>query len=111
MPFVRLRSLVRSRPWAWLLALALWLPVAQWAAATHVLVHLQQASETHEGVPAKAPCDVAAAALNAFAPGSVVVAQLPDAPAHALPVPPRAAGPASSLALAYRSRAPPFLHA
>lgn len=111
MLFVRLRSLVRCRPWAWLLALALWLPAAQWAAATHFLVHLQQASHAHEGVPAKAPCDVAAAALNAFAPGSADLAHLPDAPPHALSVLPPAEAPASAPVLAYRSRAPPASHA
>lgn len=31
MALAPLRELIRKRRWAWLLALALWLPVAQWA--------------------------------------------------------------------------------
>lgn len=121
MEFAALRSAVRTRRFAWLLALALWLPVAQWTAATHALLHLhaatgtQGAAEDERRQPAQLPgaCDlcVVAAAIGGAAP-------LPDAPS--VPVAPIAGNPpehrpAPALfavpALAYRIRAPPALHA
>jgi hypothetical protein len=121
MEFAALRSAVRSRRFAWLLALAFWLPVAQWTAATHALLHLHAAAGT-QGAPdderrqpaqLPGPCDlcVVAAAIGGAAPlpaaTSVAVAQgAGDAPAYN-PPPALLAAPA----LAYLSRAPPALHA
>jgi hypothetical protein len=121
MEFAAFRSAVRTRRFAWLLALALWLPVAQWSAATHALLHLHAATGTQGAAdderrqPAQlpGPCDlcVVAAAIGGAAPlpdaASVPVTQVAgDPPVHR---------PASALfpapALAYRSRAPPALHA
>jgi hypothetical protein len=120
MAFAVLRSAARTR-FAWLLALALWLPVAQWSAATHALLHLQAGTSTQAAggedrqQPAQqaGPCDlcVVAAAIGGTAPLPVP----PEAPvlqataeaAADLPLPPFDAAPL----LAYRSRAPPSLHA
>ena len=121
MEFAALRSAARTRRFAWLLALALWLPVAQWTAATHALLHLhaatgtQGAGEDERRQPAQlpTPCDLCmvAAAIGGAAPlpatPSVLVANaVGEAPAfHPRPV--LLAAPT----LAFRSRAPPALHA
>jgi hypothetical protein len=120
MAFAVLRSAARTR-FAWLLALAFWLPVAQWSAATHALLHLQ-AGTSRQAVtdedrqqPAQqpGPCDlcVVAAAIGGAAPlPAAPVTPVLQAAGEAvadLPLPSLAAAPV----LAYRSRAPPSLHA
>ena len=120
MEFAALRSAVRTRRFAWLLALALWLPVAQWTAATHALLHLHAAAGTQGAAderrqPAQlpGPCDlcVVAAAIGGAAPlpaaHGVPLAQVAGDPPAYLPQAALFAAPA----LAYRSRAPPALHA
>ena len=115
MTFASFRSLLRSRHLGWVLAFALWLPAAQWAAATHALLHLGAATAERGEPPAHLPssCDtcVVAAAIGGAAPVAEVVAALPPR----LPV---AQPPASVVrshplapAAAYRSRAPPLPHA
>jgi hypothetical protein len=120
MAFAVLRSAARTR-FAWLLALAFWLPVAQWSAATHALLHLQAgssrqaAAEQDRQQPAQqsGPCDlcVVAAAIGGAAPlptaAVTPVLQAAGEAAADRPLPPLAAHPV----LAYRSRAPPSLHA
>ena len=100
---------------AWLLALALCLPFAQWASATHALLHLHSvAGEEREG-PAQAPsaCDlcVVAATLGNAAPAAApqlsFAGRLPSAQPLARVSPQRAAERFTS----YRTRAPPSLHA
>ena len=118
MAFAVLRSAARTR-FAWLLALALWLPVAQWCAATHALLHLQANStqtasgeERQQPAQQPGPCDlcVVAASIGGAAPlpaaAEVPVLQATGEAAADLPLPPPAAAPI----LAYRSRAPPSLH-
>ena len=115
MALASLRRLIASRQLGWLLALAFWLPMAQWAVATHTLLHLHASvSEGTEGL-AQLPdsCDtcVVAATLAGAAPAATFIPPLPlphaavqppAARALPLPPPPRAA---------YASRAPPALHA
>jgi hypothetical protein len=117
MTFARIRSLAhRRRSLPWLLALLLWLPVAQWAAASHALVHLASVSAPDGSErPAHLPgvCDtcVVAAAIGGAAPQSApAIALLPQLP-HARPLATSAAGACLPFAAAYRSRAPPSLHA
>jgi hypothetical protein len=103
-----------SRPgprWAWALLLALLLPLAQNVAARHAI--------THHGTPAQqrdaAPGALDASCVSCLLAAPVGAGALPAAPpafvapctAHAAPAAPFAAQPASALALAYRSRAPP----
>jgi hypothetical protein len=95
---------VRCRRFAWLLALALWLPVAQWVAATHFLQHLHTSAGDEREQPAQLPasCEthLIAAAISGGAP-----------PPHALPQVAVADGVATPPYLPYRSRAPPLPHA
>jgi hypothetical protein len=115
MTLAHLRRTLRIRPWAWLLVLAVWLPAAQWVAATHVLVHLQAARSADRGdVGLAAGCDlcVAAAAVTGSAPAPAApVAALPVLPPQAQPGPVAARPPFLLPLLAYRSRAPPLPHA
>ena len=109
------RTFLRNRRFTWLLALVLWLPLAQLAAATHALAHLHAAYDIGREAPAQLPasCDncIDAAAIGGGAPPPA----LPAAPVLVLPsAAPFCALPAVAAAaptLAYRSRAPPFLHA
>jgi hypothetical protein len=110
----QLRSAVRNRRFAWLLALALWLPVAQWAAATHALLHL------HDSVTANAAddpavdlpgaCDlcVVAAALGSGAPAPQAAPAFGAAPPAVRPAWHVAALPELAPALPYLTRAPPL---
>jgi hypothetical protein len=115
MGFAALRSQLRSHRFAWLLALLLWLPVAQWAAATHALLHLHASVSDERELPAHLPgsCDlcVVAAVVGGAAP-------LPEAPAahvaaieQVRPQSVRAAAVLAAPAVPYQSRAPPSLHA
>ena len=109
------RSTSRTRPVAWLLALALWLPAAQWAAATHALLHLDASAGASREQPADLPagCDlcVVAAAIGGAAPPSGAALPLfspvPAAQPSERNVVARAAAPAHP----YQSRAPPVLPA
>jgi hypothetical protein len=103
-----------SRPgprWAWALLLALLLPLAQGAAAGHAI--------THHGTPAQqrdaAPSALDATCVQCLLAAPVGAGALPSTPpaftvaglAHVAPAAPLFVEPASALALAYRSRAPP----
>jgi hypothetical protein len=105
---------VRCRPFAWLLAFALWLPVAQWVAATHVLQHLNAGADEESERPAQLPhvCEICleAAAISGGAPLPAAVAALPAPAPHALPQVAIADGVTAATQLPYRSRAPPLLH-
>jgi len=98
-----------------MLALALCLPLAQWAGAAHALQHLRPAASEHREQPAQLPqaCDLclAAAAIGGGAPlpspGALAPVVLPQQPAAAAPVA-RYVAPAPRY---YASRAPPLLHA
>lgn len=116
MVFTRFRRCARPRHLAWLLALALWLPAAQWAAATHALLHLQASINDDRDPPAHLPqaCDtcVVAAVIGGGAPLPATTPALPAPPArHAEPLPPAETAARDPLLLAYRSRAPPLRHA
>jgi hypothetical protein len=110
-----LLHLLRGRGHAWLLALALCLPFAQWASATHALLHLHAAVGEERETPAQAPsacdlCVVAATLGNAAPPAGPqlpLAGPLPSAPPLAALTTQRAAERFTS----YRSRAPPSLHA
>lgn len=110
-----LRSAVRSRRFAWLLALALWLPAAQWAAATHALLHLHDSVVVdHEagGDPAAhlpGNCDlcIVAAALGSGAAATEGLQAFAQTVPAARPAWHAVAAPAGPPALPYRSRAPP----
>lgn len=115
MVFASIRRLLASGRCAWLLAWALCLPVAEWAAAVHALQHLHAGVAEERESPGQLPLacdlDVAVAAIGAGAP-------LPPAQAHApilLPQPaPRAQPVAQRRAPPtpfYSTRAPPLLHA
>lgn len=114
MVLARLRSAVRTRRFAWLLALALWLPVAQWAAAAHALVHLHDSVVATEaagkpGAHLPGACDlcVVAATLGSGAPAPQLALDFgaPAPAAHrAWHV---AALPDLAPALPYLTRAPP----
>lgn len=111
-----LRSLIHRRgSMAWLLALVLWLPVAQWAAASHALLHLPGAAADRGDAPAHppAPCDtcIVAAALGAAAPQSPAAIALLPGLHQAHPQAPQPADALLPVAAPYRSRAPPSLHA
>lgn len=100
------------RHFAWLLALALWVPVAQWVAATHLLVHLQEALAAAEPEPdGLSACDtcVVAAALHAAAPPPATAPASPPPEARVLRLPATTADVAAATPLGYRSRAPPAL--
>lgn len=100
---------------AWLLALALCLPLAQWASATHALLHLHAAVGEESENPAQAPsacdlCVVAATLVGAAPPPSgqqAIAGPLPSAQPLAPVSAQRAAGPFSP----YESRGPPSLPA
>jgi hypothetical protein len=110
-----LRRLLRARGHAWLLAWALCLPLAQWACATHALLHLHAVASEDRDAPAQMPafCDtcVVAAVIGGAAP--LPVAGLPVAApiAQAAPELRTAAPPRTSPFLAFRTRAPPSLPA
>lgn len=109
------RRSIRPRHVAWLLALVLWLPVAQWAAATHALLHLHASVNDQRDPPAHLPqgCDtcVVAAVIGGGAP---LPAALPPVFAppqrHAQPLSPAQHSARETALLAYRSRAPPLPH-
>jgi hypothetical protein len=115
MNLATLRRLLASRRCAWLLAWALCLPVAQWATATHALLHVQSATADNSDKPAQLPlnCDVCVvgAAIGGAAPlpapsvGARIV--LP----HAQVAAPAPAEHFLAFTRAYRSRAPPLRHA
>ena len=115
MAFAAFRSALRSRRFAWLLAFALWLPAAQFAAASHALLHLHASVKEQRDPASLAPgaCDlcVVAAALGAGAPAPALAsAPAPDLPQAAPVFLPPARHPAAPPRF-YASRAPPPLHA
>jgi len=116
MIFAALRSLVhRRRSLAWLLALLLWLPVAQWAAASHALLHVAASAADNGERPAHLPasCEtcVVAAAISGAAPTSPPAIAILPRLHHATPPAPVEPGAWLLFAAHYRSRAPPSLHA
>lgn len=112
MVLAQLRSVVRSRRFAWLLALALWLPVAQWAAATHALLHLHESVTLADdpAPPVPGACDfcVVAAALGSGAPAPQVALHFGGAAPQAQPAWHVAALPDRAPDLPYLTRAPPL---
>ena len=110
------RSALRRHHFGWLLAFALWLPVAQWAAATHAMLHLHASVSDEQRDPAPhlpGNCDlcIVAAALGSVAPGPAATPPaagfaVQETPAF-LPPPQHLAAPARF----YASRAPPLPHA
>ena len=102
-----------SRHWAWVLWLALLLPLAQSASAMHAVSHVGEPSGAHDGgksLPHSSTCDLCltAAALHGGALRSEP-SSLPDSTARYET--PQGASRVSwqeLLALAYRSRAPPY---
>jgi hypothetical protein len=98
---------------AWLVALALLLPVAQFAAVWHGYTHVQQSStdNAHRSLPGLVHCDLCltVASLDNSGPPLVATALRLAPPsgdtAPAATVPGLASAPAL---LAYLSRAPPF---
>ena len=114
MPALRLRSLLQRR-FAWLLWLALLLPIAQVVATTHVLAHAaQDASDAAEGKLALHPaahCDLCAtaAAVSGGAPLAEAPTLLHPAAHHAAPRTAFADSGIASPRHAYRSRAPPLV--
>jgi hypothetical protein len=109
------RRLLASRRCAWLLAWALCLPVAQWATATHALLHLQPAGAVNDDKPAQLPvnCDicVVGAAIGGAAPLPTPPALAPILLPHAQAMAPALPQHFLAFARAYRSRAPPLPHA
>ena len=98
---------------AWVLWLALLLPLAQLAAAVHAYGHLRDPARVSSDKHLPAPCDtcVVAAALGSSAPGTAIQATPAVTLEHAAPrhfPQSRRDTPAPA---AYRSRAPPALHA
>jgi len=109
----RRRSPDRFRPFAWLLlAFALWLPAAQWVAATHAQRHLHQDAGDGYEPPAQLPgyCGVCldAAAIGGAAPLPASPPAPPTLPPHAPPLVALAEGLDAEPSLPYSSRAPPF---
>jgi hypothetical protein len=116
MALTAIRRLLRRRSSiAWLLALVLWLPVAQWAAASHALLHLSgtaaDGSERPAHLPGSCGTCIVAAAIGGAAPQSPPAITFLPAPGHALPHPPLPPGAVLLFAAPYRSRAPPSLPA
>jgi hypothetical protein len=111
----RRRSVSRPRHFGWLLALMLWLPLAQLSAATHALLHLHASVSEEREAPAQLPgfCDtcIEAAAIGGAAPLAVPPLALPALPRHAPVRAAEAPTPPSQPHFAYRSRAPPLPHA
>ena len=99
---------------AWVLWLALVLPLAQLAGAMHAYVHLSDPARASSEKHLPAPCDacVLAAALGSTAPGTAHAAE-PPAPAleQAAPQQRPASPPERTAPSYYRSRAPPALPA
>lgn len=105
----------RSRRFLWLLALVLWLPLAQLSAASHALQHLHSTLDRDRDPPAQLPgaCDacIEAAAVGTAAPPPVLAPALPALSPAGAPVHAPASGVPAEASLAYRSRAPPLPHA
>ena len=105
---------LRRRPLTWLLALVLWLPVVQWAAAVHVLEHLHEAATSSAAEPkGLTACDtcVVAASLQAAAPVPRFAPPALPVLAQADPDTRTTAQVAGAPTFPYRSRAPPLPHA
>ena len=98
---------------AWVLWLALLLPLAQLAGAMHAYVHLSDPARVGSDKHLLAPGDlcVVAAALGSTAPGTAHAVQPPVAVEHAAPQPVAASAPPVHAPSPYRSRAPPALQA
>jgi hypothetical protein len=116
MALTAIRTLLhRRRSVAWLLALLLWLPVAQWAAASHALLHLPgtaaDGSERPAHLPGSCATCIVAAAIGGAAPHSPPAITLLPAADDALPQAPVPTDAVLLFAAPYRSRAPPSLHA
>lgn len=97
---------------AWLLWLALLLPLAQTAAAWHAVQHQAADAAESEGktsAPHLTHCDLclAGAAVDAGAPPSVSLVVTVDAPRPSAPAWSGVAEPDAAPRAAYRSRAPP----
>jgi hypothetical protein len=120
MASIGLSSTTRARRFAWLLVLSLCLPLAQWKAATHALLHLSAGVTTAAGekrnLPVPLPdacelCVVAAAVGAGGAPPAPVAPFIAALPAHAAPRVTVTLVADGEPFLSYRSRAPPLPHA
>jgi len=98
---------------AWVLWLALLLPLAQLAAAMHAYAHVPDPVRVSSEKHLPAPCDlcVLASALGSAAPGATHAGQAPVALDQATPQQAPAGRPDAPAPSHYRSRAPPALHA
>jgi hypothetical protein len=97
--------------WAWALLLALLLPLAQGLAARHAITHHATSAPARDAAPSAldatcVQCLLAAPVGGGALPSTPPTFEASDV-AHAAPVARHSVGPASALALAYRSRAPP----
>jgi hypothetical protein len=98
---------------AWVLWLALLLPLAQLAGAMHAYVHVSDPVRVANDKHLPAPCDlcVLAAALGSAAPGGTPPAPVQLALEQAAPRQDPAPSPDLAALSPYRSRAPPALPA
>lgn len=104
----------RVRSWTWLLVFAVWWSLAQLAVSAHVLQHVNaQAQQRDNPAQLPGPCDVCvvAAAIGGAAPPAVTAVPLLATVGHTEPEGPRGVHHGAREWPAYRSRAPPFLHA
>jgi hypothetical protein len=99
--------------WVRALLLALLLPLAQGVAATHAITHHGTPTPQRDAAPSAldAHCTLCllAAPMGAGALPSAQPAVTAPCTVHGMPQAAAAVDPASALALAYRSRAPPSL--
>lgn len=102
---------ISRRRFAWLLWLAVLMPLAQAAAAWHVVAHEGARAATDDGKhgPPHSPCDLclAAAALGSGAPPGKPAALPCPACAQEMPGADSGADALAPTASVYRSRAPP----
>jgi hypothetical protein len=104
-----MRRLTSGSRWAWMLLLALWLPLAQGVAARHAVTHhgtLQRDAAPSALDSHCAQCLIAAPIGACALPSTAPAVAAPRA-VHAVPFGATVADTASAPALAYRSRAPP----
>ena len=115
MTLASVRRLLASGRCAWMLALALCLPLAQLATSAHALQHMRTATAENRDTPGPLPlaCDlcVAAAAIGGGAAAPTVHTHLPALLSQPAPVAIVVAQRRAPVTPFYSSRAPPVLAA